>query len=106
LGKAEVGDKTMVDAMAGAIRSLRASCARHESMPEALDNCRKATRRAAADTTPMVARKGRASYLGVRSAGVQDPGATSTSLLFDSLAEALSPRLSTSRSNSAKPVLI
>jgi dihydroxyacetone kinase-like protein len=52
--------------------------------------CRKASRLAAGGTIPMVAKKGRASYIGDRSSGTQDPGATSASLLFDSLAQAVS----------------
>jgi phosphoenolpyruvate---glycerone phosphotransferase subunit DhaL len=90
LGKASVGDKTMVDTLAAAIRSLRVSCTHFEVLPEALKVCRKASRVAAEGTIPMVARKGRASYLGERSVGVQDPGAASASLLFDSLSEAIS----------------
>ena len=91
LGKAEVGDKTMVDALAAAVRSLRESCTHRESLPQALALCRAATLQAVIDTIPMTAKKGRASYLGERSIGTQDPGATSTSLLFDSLAEAIVP---------------
>ena len=75
LGKASVGDKTMVDTLAAAVRSLRVSCTHYEVLPEALKACRNAARTAAEGTIPMFARKGRASYLGERSAGVQDPGA-------------------------------
>jgi dihydroxyacetone kinase-like protein len=89
LGKAAAGDKTMVDTLAAAAASLQTSVARHESLPMALRNCREATRHAAIATTPMVARKGRASYLGERSAGYQDPGATSAALIFDALAAAV-----------------
>jgi dihydroxyacetone kinase-like protein len=89
LGKAVVGDKTMVDTLAAAVSSLRTSCIHHESLPQALKNCRKTCRRAAESTIQMVARKGRASYLGERSAGVQDPGATSAAALIDCLADAV-----------------
>lgn len=89
LGKASVGDKTMVDTLAAAVRSLRVSCTHYEVLPEALKACRNAARTAAEGTIPMFARKGRASYLGERSAGVQDPGAASAALLFNSLAEAV-----------------
>jgi phosphoenolpyruvate---glycerone phosphotransferase subunit DhaL len=86
-GKAELGDKTMVDAMTPAVNALEAKV--DEGLPEAL----RAAAEAAADgrdgITSIVARKGRASYLGERSAGHQDPGATSTTILFESLRDAL-----------------
>jgi dihydroxyacetone kinase-like protein len=106
LGKAAVGDKTMVDSLAAAVVSLRASCGRHESFPEALENCRRAVLKAAEGTIPMIAKKGRASYLGARSAGVQDPGATSASLLFDALAEVVSSLSSTLSAKTPSPVLL
>ena len=89
LGKAAVGDKTMVDTLAAAIRSLRSSCNHYEALPDALKACRKAARLAAEGTIPMVARKGRASYIGERSAGTQDPGATSSALLFETLSQSV-----------------
>lgn len=89
LGKAAVGDKTMVDALTAAIASLRSSCTHYESLPDALKAARKAARLAAEGTIPMVARKGRASYIGERSAGTQDPGATSAALLFETLSQAV-----------------
>jgi dihydroxyacetone kinase-like protein len=91
LGKAAVGDKTMVDTLSAAIHSLRSSCTHYEALPEALKACRKASRLAAEGTTPMVARKGRASYIGERSAGTQDPGATSAAILFETLSHAVTP---------------
>ena len=106
LGKAAVGDKTMVDTLAAAVHSLRASCARYEALPEALKACRKAARLAAEGTRPMVARKGRASYIGERSAGTEDPGAASASLLFDALAEAVSSRSTPSLSHAQNPLLL
>jgi len=89
LGKADLGDKTMVDTLHAAVVSLRDSCHHHQSLPGALAACAAATLRAAEATKPLVARKGRASYLGERSAGTQDPGATSAHLLFLSLARAV-----------------
>jgi len=89
LGKAAVGDKTMVDTLTAAIGSLRSSCNHSESLPDALKACRKVARLAAEATIPMVARKGRASYLGERSAGTQDPGATSSALLFETLSQSV-----------------
>jgi dihydroxyacetone kinase-like protein len=70
-------------------------------------NCREATFHAAVATTPMIARKGRASYLGERSAGFQDPGATSAALLFDALAQAIatSPAPRVMPSASPQPIL-
>ncbi|BCJ56138.1 dihydroxyacetone kinase subunit L [Actinoplanes sp. NBRC 14428] len=88
-GKAAVGDKTMVDALTPAADALDAAAAAGRPLPEAL----KATVRAAEEgrdaTIPLTARKGRASYLGERSAGHQDPGATSATLLLTAAATAL-----------------
>jgi dihydroxyacetone kinase-like protein len=106
LGKAEVGDKTMVDTLAAAVRSLRASCTRYEPLPAALKACRKAAQLAAQGTIPMLARKGRASQLGDRSVGIQDPGATSASLLVDALAAAVSSLSPTTHSNVPRPMLL
>ena len=85
-GKAEAGDKTMVDALLPAAEALRAAAGSGASLPAA---CRAAADAAAEGmraTTPLVARKGRASYLGERSAGHQDPGATSSWLLLETAA--------------------
>ncbi|WP_246102917.1 dihydroxyacetone kinase subunit DhaL [Streptomyces piniterrae] len=87
LGAAVPGDKTMVDAYAPAVSAFR------DAAQSGADFCTAA--RAAADaaeagmraTVPMQARKGRASYLGLRSIGHQDPGATSTAYVFRALAE-------------------
>ena len=88
-GKAVAGDKTMVDAIEPALAAM------HEAVDQGL-SAREATRAAAAAadagrdaTEPMVARKGRASYLGERSAGHIDPGAASSALLFEALATAV-----------------
>jgi phosphoenolpyruvate---glycerone phosphotransferase subunit DhaL len=83
LGAADEGDKTMVDAWAPALRALHA--AGSTSAVAALHAARVAAEAGAAATTPMEARKGRASYLGSRSVGHQDPGAASTALLFSAL---------------------
>lgn len=85
-GKAEAGDKSMVDALLPAAAALRAAGGSGASLPAA---CRAAAEAAAEGmrrTTPLVARKGRASYLGERSAGHQDPGATSSWLLLETAA--------------------
>ncbi len=85
-GKAEAGDKTMVDALLPAAEALRTAAGSGATLPAA---CRAAADAAAEGmrrTTPLVARKGRASYLGERSAGHQDPGATSSWLLLETAA--------------------
>jgi phosphoenolpyruvate---glycerone phosphotransferase subunit DhaL len=106
LGKASVGDKTMVDTLAAAVRSLRASCTHYEALPDALKACRKAAQLAATGTIPMIAKKGRASYIGERSAGTQDPGATSASLLFDSLAQVVSSLLPPTPTHAPNRILL
>ncbi|QSS89203.1 dihydroxyacetone kinase subunit DhaL [Streptomyces sp. M54] len=77
LGGAQAGDKTMLDALLPAAEALALS----------FDGAADAARAGAEATVPMRARKGRASYLGERSIGHQDPGATSAALLVDALAE-------------------
>ncbi|MDR1191458.1 MAG: dihydroxyacetone kinase subunit L [Verrucomicrobiales bacterium] len=83
-GKAAVGDKTMIDALTPAVSAYQAA-AGDGSLSAALDKARQAARAGAEATVPLVAKKGRASYLGERSAGHPDPGAESTALLFDAL---------------------
>lgn len=85
-GKAEVGDKTMVDTWSGIIACLKQN--QEATMYEALDSAVVEAERAMKDTIPMQAKKGRASYLGERSIGHQDPGATSAYLLFSALRSA------------------
>jgi phosphoenolpyruvate---glycerone phosphotransferase subunit DhaL len=87
-GKAERGDKTMLDALGPALESLRAS-AGDDDVAGALERAAEAAREGMEATVPLVARKGRASYLGERSAGHQDPGATSSHLLLKTVAEAV-----------------
>jgi len=81
-GKANHGDKTMVDALIPSVEVLKAASANNMSLPDALRECAHAAERGVQDTIPLIARKGRASYLGERSIGHQDPGATSSSLLL------------------------
>jgi len=85
-GKAEPGDKTMLDALGPALEALRSASG--DDVAEALSRAADAAREGMESTVPMVARKGRASYLGERSAGHQDPGATSSHLLLKTAAEA------------------
>ncbi|MFD0279339.1 dihydroxyacetone kinase subunit DhaL [Kitasatospora sp. NPDC127111] len=87
LGKAEPGDKTIVDAWTPAVAAFRAAARAGAGLPEAAGAAADAAEQGALDTVPLQARKGRASYLGPRSVGHQDPGATSTALLFRALAE-------------------
>lgn len=88
-GKAEAGDKTMYDALAPAVDALGAALADGEPWGQALRRALAAADAGRDATTPMPARKGRASYLGERSTGHQDPGATSAALLLAAAVEAL-----------------
>jgi phosphoenolpyruvate---glycerone phosphotransferase subunit DhaL len=88
-GKPELGDKTMFDALHPALDALEAALAGGTATGEAFDAAAAACRAGRDATIPMVARKGRASYLGERSAGHQDPGATSAALLLDAAATTL-----------------
>jgi dihydroxyacetone kinase-like protein len=85
LGAAMPGDKTIVDAFVPALAGLERGLRAGSGLGEATRRAREAAEEGARDTVPLVARKGRASYLGPRSAGHQDPGATSTALLFAAL---------------------
>jgi dihydroxyacetone kinase-like protein len=87
-GKPELGDKTMFDALHPALEALDRGLGAGESTASAFDAASEAAARGRDATIPMVARKGRASYLGERSAGHQDPGATSAALLLQSAAAA------------------
>lgn len=81
-GKAQLGDKTMVDALTPAVNALKQAVQENRSIPEALNGSAEAAKQGMEGTIPLVARKGRASYLGERSAGHQDPGATSSYLIL------------------------
>jgi phosphoenolpyruvate---glycerone phosphotransferase subunit DhaL len=85
-GKAETGEKTMVDALSPALDELDAVINKGGDLAAAVTAARDAAAAGRDATLPLVARKGRASYLGERSAGHIDPGAASMSLLFDALA--------------------
>jgi dihydroxyacetone kinase-like protein len=80
-GKAEAGDKTMYDALAPAVNALDSAVSEGMDKAEALKLALIAAESGRDATTPMLARKGRASYLGERSVGHQDPGATTVALL-------------------------
>ena len=87
-GKAEVGDKTIVDALEPAAEAAKGAVS-DGSAAAVLRAAAEAAKEGAESTVPLTARKGRASYLGQRAAGHQDPGATSTYLLLDAAARAL-----------------
>lgn len=91
LGAAQEGDKTMVDALAPAVRTLRERATAGDGLAEALVAARAAGDEGMRATTPLQASKGRASYLGERSIGHQDPGATSTALIIAALERSVAP---------------
>ena len=86
-GKAEPGDKTMCDAWWAVVDSLGQSVEQQLGVAEALQRASERAEQAVESTITMQARKGRASYLGERSIGHQDPGATSVMLMMKTLAE-------------------
>jgi dihydroxyacetone kinase-like protein len=88
-GKAQAEDKTMYDALAPAVETLESALSEGIEWGEGLQRAHRAADAGRDATTPMLARKGRASYLGERSVGHQDPGATSVALLVAAAAETL-----------------
>jgi dihydroxyacetone kinase-like protein len=88
IGAAREGDKTLVDALAPATRALAKAIAEGATQGDALDAVTAAAAEGAAATVSMEARKGRASYLGPRSVGHEDPGAASTVLILAALRDA------------------
>ncbi|PLZ31318.1 dihydroxyacetone kinase subunit DhaL [Fischerella thermalis] len=89
-GKAQLGDKTMVDALSPAVTAFGQAVAAGENILSAMQKAVAAAEKGMQDTTPMQAKKGRASYLGERSVGHQDPGATSVYLMLQSLLDVIS----------------
>jgi dihydroxyacetone kinase-like protein len=87
--KAQVGDKTLMDALVPAVASIREAADAGKSIKEALQNAARASDKGALSTKDFKARFGRAKNLGERVLGFQDPGATSMSLLFQGLLEGL-----------------
>jgi dihydroxyacetone kinase-like protein len=86
-GNAEPGDKTMVDALTPAVNALKRAAEENLPLQQALIQSAEAAKMGMEQTTQLVARKGRASYLGERSAGYQDPGATSMFLILKAAAD-------------------
>jgi phosphoenolpyruvate---glycerone phosphotransferase subunit DhaL len=91
-GRAEVGDKTMIDALSPAVDAAKSTAESGADSAKVLAAAAEAAHQGAQATEPLVARKGRASYLGERSAGHIDPGARSTALLLTAFAEAAGAR--------------
>jgi dihydroxyacetone kinase-like protein len=89
VGAAAVGDKTMVDALSPALGAFELELRMGGSLETATSGAREAAAEGMRATIPLQARKGRASYLGPRSVGHQDPGATSTALMFAALEQAV-----------------
>ncbi|MEA2466038.1 MAG: phosphoenolpyruvate---glycerone phosphotransferase subunit DhaL, partial [Thermoleophilaceae bacterium] len=89
LGAATEGDKTMVDALTPAVEAMRSSLDAGADLPAAVTVAAEAAEDGARSTVPLQARKGRASYLGERSIGHQDPGATSVALVMRALERAV-----------------
>jgi len=90
IGKASLGDKTLIDTLSPAVRALEAAEKAGQSLPRALDDFDRAARAGMESTTDMLAKMGRASRLGDRTIGHQDAGATSCYFILRSLASALS----------------
>ena len=91
LGKGSPGDKTMLDTLEPALEALQDAVSRQVPLQEALAIMAAAAQKGMLDTIPLVARKGRASYLGERSIGHQDPGATSACFMVEALYQAVQP---------------
>ena len=103
LGKADVGEKTMLDALVPAAESLRARIEAGDGLAAALTAAGEAAEAGVQATIPLQARKGRASYLGERSIGHQDPGATSASLIVCTLGAVVAPSTQPSRGGALTP---
>ena len=88
-GRAQPGDKTMVDVWIPALDAMKASLASGDDAIGALEAAVAAAEQGMKDTIPLQAKKGRASYLGERSIGHQDPGATSSYLMLKALLDTL-----------------
>jgi dihydroxyacetone kinase len=87
LGGAKPGDKTMVDALAPAVKALEEAGKAGSSLREAFEKAAEAARRGAEATKEMVAKRGKASYLGEKTLGYPDPGAVAVALIFKAISE-------------------
>ena len=88
-GKANLGDKTMLDTLIPTLNPLKECAARGASLEDAIRAAERSAEQGMLSTIPLVAKKGRASYLGERSVGTQDPGATSSYYLMKTAAHVL-----------------
>lgn len=88
-GRAQRGDKTMLDTWLPALEALKSAIEAGDSLADAMQQAVTAAEQGMKDTVPMLAKKGRASYLGKRSIGHQDPGATSSYLMLRCLSASL-----------------
>ena len=88
-GKASLEDKTIIDALEPAVEAYTNSINDGDSIPDALESAVSAAEKGAEDTIPMIAKKGRASYMGERSKGHKDPGATSMTMILTALRDAV-----------------
>ncbi|AFZ31701.1 dihydroxyacetone kinase DhaL subunit [Gloeocapsa sp. PCC 7428] len=88
-GKAQLGDKTMIDALSPAVTIFTQAINQGKTTSEAIQHATTAAEQGMQATIPMLAKKGRASYLGDRSINHQDPGATSVYLMLQTLSEVL-----------------
>jgi dihydroxyacetone kinase-like protein len=89
IGKANPGDKTLIDTLSPAVRSLEVSAKEGKSLAEALSRFEEAAKQGMESTTNIIAKMGRASRLGERTIGHQDPGATSCYLILSSMVRSL-----------------
>ena len=87
LGKSDVGDKTLIDALAPATIALEAAAAKNLSLSQALDDASAAAAQGVEDTKQLIANRGRAHYVGERGLGHQDAGATAIQMLFKVFAD-------------------
>jgi dihydroxyacetone kinase-like protein len=92
IGKTNLGDKTMVDAIHPAVEVLKKTLVNNKDVIKALHCMTEAAYKGMKDTIPMLAKKGRASYVGERSIGHQDPGATSSYLILKTLLKTIESR--------------
>lgn len=88
-GRSHQGEKTMLDALIPATETLKAGIAAGKSLAEAFEKAAQSALEGVEYTKTIIATKGRASYLGERSIGHQDPGATSSYIIIDTIAKAL-----------------
>ncbi len=89
-GKAEVGDKTMIDALKPAVEAAKEAASGAKNVADVLQAAAEAAKEGADSTEPLTAKRGRASYMGARAEGHRDPGAASTQLLLEAVVRALS----------------